>query len=50
MLEKIWKKAFPEVPLKWIGKIEGKTPRISWRRNGERVASPKLARKGFSHF
>jgi len=49
-LEKIWKKAFPEVPLKWIGKVEGKIPRISWRWSGKKVESPKLARKGFSHF
>lgn len=49
-LEKTWKKKFPQVPLKWIGKIEGKNPRISWRLNGKKVAPPKLARKGFLHF
>jgi thiamine-monophosphate kinase len=50
MLEKIWKRAFPKVPLNWIGKIEGKTSQISWRREGRKVAAPKLDRKGFSHF
>lgn len=50
MLEKNWKKKFPRVPLAWIGKIEGKSPRISWRRDGEKIPSPKLFRKGFSHF
>jgi thiamine-monophosphate kinase len=50
MLEKSWAKQFPKVLLTWIGKIEGKGPKISWRRNGEKVLLPKLARKGFSHF
>jgi thiamine-monophosphate kinase len=50
MLDKSWTKKFPHVPLTWIGKIEGKTPRISWRRNGKKVAPPKLSHKGFSHF
>lgn len=50
MLAKSWAKQFPRVPLTWIGKIEGKSPRIFWRRNGEKVDPPKLARKGFSHF
>ncbi|MFH1799250.1 MAG: thiamine-phosphate kinase [Candidatus Omnitrophota bacterium] len=49
-LEKIWMKEFPKVSLKWIGKIEGKVSRISWRRNGKKVALSKLAQKGFSHF
>jgi thiamine-monophosphate kinase len=49
-LEKIWKKEFPKVSLKWIGKIEGKAPHISWRRDKGKVAPPKLTRKGFSHF
>ena len=49
-LEKIWKKEFPKVSLKWIGKIEGKAPQISWRRDGKKVAPPRLIRKGFSHF
>jgi thiamine-monophosphate kinase len=49
-LEKIWQKRFPKVSLKWIGKIESKAPQISWRRHGEKVAPPKLSRKGFSHF
>ena len=50
MLEKIWKKKFQKVPLTWIGKIERKTPRIAWRREGKKVSPPKLLRKGFSHF
>ncbi|MFA5167414.1 MAG: thiamine-phosphate kinase [Candidatus Omnitrophota bacterium] len=50
ILEKIWKKEFPEVSLRWIGKIEGKSPRISWRRNGKAVTEPRLSQKGFSHF
>jgi len=50
MLEKKWAKRFPKVPLTWIGKIEGKSPRILWRRNEEKVVLPKLFRKGFSHF
>ena len=49
-LEKIWKKEFPKVSLKWIGKIEGKAPHISWRRDKGKVVPPKLTRKGFSHF
>jgi len=49
-LEKIWKKRFPQVSFKWIGRIEGKAPRISWRWEGEKVSPPKLLRKGFSHF
>ncbi len=50
MLEKIWKKQFPKVPLSWVGKIEGKNPKIFWCRNGKKVAAPKLAQEGFSHF
>ncbi len=50
MLAKSWRKKFPKVPLAWIGKIEGKAPRISWRRDGERILPPKLIQKGFSHF
>lgn len=50
MLEKCWRKRFPRVPLAWIGKIEGRAFQISWCRNGEKVAAPKLAQKGFSHF
>lgn len=50
MLEKSWAKQFPKVPLTWIGKIEGKMPRISWRWNGKKIAAPKLSQKGFSHF
>ncbi len=50
MFERIWKKKFPGVPLSWIGKIEGKASQISWRRGGEKIEPPKLARKGFSHF
>jgi thiamine-monophosphate kinase len=50
MLEKVWRKKFPRVPLAWIGKIEGKMPRISWRQNGVRVPAPELLCKGFSHF
>jgi thiamine-monophosphate kinase len=49
-LEKIWKKEFPAVSLKWIGKIGGKTPHIFWRHDGKKITPPKLARKGFSHF
>ncbi|MDD5225853.1 MAG: thiamine-phosphate kinase [Candidatus Omnitrophica bacterium] len=49
-LEKIWKKQFPKVPLNWIGKVERGVSRISWCRNGKRVAPPKLAGKGFCHF
>ena len=49
-LEKSWKKNFPEVPLSWIGKAGGKSPYISWCRDGKSVASPKLSKKGFSHF
>jgi len=50
MLEKNWTKKFPKVPLSWIGRICGKTSRIAWRRDGKKVAAPKLAQKGFSHF
>jgi thiamine-monophosphate kinase len=50
MLEKNWAKQFPKVSLTWIGKIEEKTPRIFWRRNGKKVLPPKLSQKGFSHF
>ena len=50
MLEKIWKKEFSKVSLRWIGKIEGKSPRISWRRNGKVITKPRLSQKGFSHF
>lgn len=50
MLEKQWKKHFPKVPLTWIGKIEGKVPKIRWVVNGKTVSAPKLPRKGFSHF
>lgn len=49
-LQKVWKKKFPKVSLKWIGKIDGEVPHISWRRNGEKITPPKLVRKGFSHF
>ncbi|MFH1208715.1 MAG: thiamine-monophosphate kinase [Candidatus Omnitrophota bacterium] len=49
-LGKIWKKQFPKVSLKWIGKIEGKALQISWRRDGKKVAPPRITRKGFSHF
>jgi thiamine-monophosphate kinase len=49
-LEKIWSKKFPNVPLAWVGKIQGRVPRISWRRNGKSVAMPYLSQTGFSHF
>ena len=50
ILERAWKKKFQKVSLTWIGKIEGKVPRISWSRSGEKIVPPKLVRKGFSHF
>ena len=50
MLERIWTKQFAKVPLTWIGKIEGNTPRISWCRDGKKFSPPQLQRKGFSHF
>lgn len=50
MLEKSWAKQFPKVPLTWIGKIEGRALRISWRRSGKKVPPPILSREGFSHF
>jgi thiamine-monophosphate kinase len=50
MLEKIWKKRFPEVPLTWIGGVEGGKPVIRWVRSGKKSAPPKLVRKGFTHF
>lgn len=50
MLEKNWRKKFPQVPLTWIGEVQGKAPRISWRRDGKWVAMPQLSQKGFSHF
>ena len=49
-LGKIWKRKFPGVPLTWIGKIEGKVPRIVWRQEGRKVLPPKLVRNGYSHF
>ncbi len=49
-LDKEWKKKFPRVPLSWIGRIGGKVSQISWRRNGKKIAPPKLSQKGFSHF
>lgn len=50
MLEKKWKKKFPRVPLAWIGKIEGKKPKIFWWKNGKPAHGFKINRKGFSHF
>jgi thiamine-monophosphate kinase len=50
MLEKVWKKEFSKVSLKWIGKIEGRRPAIRWVLKGKTVWAPKLSRKGFSHF
>lgn len=50
MLEGIWKKKFPAVPLNWIGRIEKRPSNISWRRDGRAIAAPKLSQKGFSHF
>jgi thiamine-monophosphate kinase len=50
VLGRAWKQKFPKVPLAWIGKIEGGASRISWCRNGKKVAAPELTRKGFSHF
>lgn len=50
LLEEAWKKKFPKVPLAWIGKIEGKTPKISWISKGKEVPAPKVIRKGFAHF
>ena len=49
-LGKIWRKRFPKVSLKWIGKIERKASQISWCRDGKKVTLPRLTRKGFSHF
>lgn len=49
-LDKLWKKRFPQAPLTWIGKIEKGTPRIFWRRDGKAIMTPKLRKKGFSHF
>ncbi|HNX68788.1 MAG TPA: thiamine-phosphate kinase [Candidatus Omnitrophota bacterium] len=50
MLEKLWKKEFPKVRLSWVGKIRGKTPVVTWQRNGKNIPKPKLYHKGFSHF
>lgn len=50
MLEKSWKKHFPGIPLTWIGKIEGKAPKIRWTVKGKMVPAPGLFRKGFIHF
>ncbi len=49
-LERVWRKRFPRVPLAWIGRIDGKTPRISWKDTGKKISAPKTARGGFAHF
>lgn len=49
-LERVWPRRFPRVPLSWIGRVEGKTPRIFWERNGKAVPEPVAAGKGFAHF
>ncbi len=49
-LTREWKKKFPKVQLSWIGTIIGASRKISWRRNGKPISSPKLPRQGFSHF
>lgn len=50
MLDRKWKKHFPKVPLTWIGKIEGKLPKIRWTMKGKVVSVSKSFTKGFSHF
>ena len=50
LLDKSWVKQFPKVPLTWIGRIEKGQPCISWCRDGKAIATPKLQKKGFSHF
>ncbi len=50
ILEKSWKKAFPKVPLSWIGKVQQAAPSITWVCKGRPASAPKLVRKGFSHF
>lgn len=49
-LGKIWKKQFFRVPLTWIGRIKGEKPEILWTFEGKKVGTPRLAKKGFSHF
>jgi len=50
ILENVWKKKFPKVPLTWIGKIDGEKPMIHWRCHGKTTRAPRLSQKGFSHF
>lgn len=48
--EKKWRKAFPKVPLSWLGEVTGKSSKMEWFLNGKKVELPKRIKFGYNHF
>lgn len=49
-LQKAWQRCFPHVALSWIGQINARRGKVSWRMNGKITAAPKFKKSGYQHF